>query len=83
MCSSDLHWQADSQPLRHQGSPHLEFFKSFLVHTEPPAIGHCDPLVLPFCFSILGDSGLLGDITPLMDLGRVVDFSFFKLFTYF
>ena len=22
-----LHWQADSQPLRHQGSPHLEFLK--------------------------------------------------------
>ena len=25
-----LHWQADSQPLRHQGSPHL-FFKDTLV----------------------------------------------------
>ena len=22
-----LHWQADSQPLRHQGSPYLSFFK--------------------------------------------------------
>ena len=26
-----LHWQADSQPLRHQGSPHLVFLKNFLL----------------------------------------------------
>ena len=26
-----LHWQADSQPLRHQGSPIIPFFKEHLI----------------------------------------------------
>ena len=26
-----LHWQADSQPLRHQGSPHFIYFKILFV----------------------------------------------------
>ena len=27
-----LHWQADSQPLRHQGSPHYNFLKTVLLN---------------------------------------------------
>ena len=27
-----LHWQADSQPLRHQGSPWIKFFNAFPYH---------------------------------------------------
>ena len=38
-----LHWQADSQPLRHQGSPHpfliLDFKVSFEVSGTAPRIG--------------------------------------------
>ena len=31
-----LHWQADSQPLRHQGSPHSVSLKFFKRCSEPP-----------------------------------------------
>ena len=34
-----LHWQADSQPLRHQGSPILQFLIKMLHHV-------CDPVLL-------------------------------------
>ena len=29
---SPLHWQADSQPLRHQGSPRMFFLKRMILH---------------------------------------------------
>ena len=29
-----LHWQADSQPLRHQGSPNILFFNWSIVHLQ-------------------------------------------------
>ena len=51
-----LHWQADSQPLRHQGSPErpllnnvLQFIKEFLFSFAPSA-ALCDgTLPSPFC----------------------------------
>ena len=30
-----LHWQADSQPLRHQGSPNMTFLRGWLIQTTP------------------------------------------------
>ena len=46
-----LHWQADSQPLRHQGSPPSSFLMgSVLAMHFWPSPGYCLPtlLVLPF-----------------------------------
>ena len=35
-----LHWQADSQPLHHQGSPLKKFFNAFLLDINPGAELH-------------------------------------------
>ena len=35
-----LHWQADSQPLRHQGSP-SHFFKIYFIYLFLAALGFC------------------------------------------
>ena len=44
-----LHWQADSQPLRHQGSPHIMFLRLICV-----AIAYSFTLCIIFhCLSIL------------------------------
>ena len=32
------HWQADSQPLRHQGSPEMKDFKTSLCHENNPVL---------------------------------------------
>ena len=60
-----LHWQADSQPLRHQGSPSLGFFFSFVfwflaaarpgIEPAPSAVkarssNHWTARELPACF---------------------------------
>ena len=37
-----LHWQADSQPLRHQGSPHVCFVNRFLLeHSLTHSFTYC------------------------------------------
>ena len=36
-----LHWQADSQPLRHQGSPEQAFLSSFFPHKKTKAQLRC------------------------------------------
>ena len=38
-----LHWQADSQPLRHQGSPLVIFLKYFSVISRVEILSHDDP----------------------------------------
>ena len=40
-----LHWQADSQPLRHQGSPGFPFVKSDHFIPEYRSIGCIEPLL--------------------------------------
>ena len=53
-----LHWQADSQPLRHQGSPHMYLFELEFSPDICPGLGFLDHMVTlflvfkepPYCF---------------------------------
>ena len=42
-----LHWQADSQPLRHQGSPHLDFNGNHNLVNKVVNSFFCSSVVLP------------------------------------
>ena len=56
-----LHWQADSQPLRHQGSPILFFYKFILFILFLAALGLCCCM---WAFSSCGEQGLLFVVVP-------------------
>ena len=45
-----LHWQADSQPLRHQGSPHWLFIVSFIIYFFESKLWYWD-IVFHFRFT--------------------------------
>ena len=49
-----LHWQADSQPLRHQGSPNSLYFDRFFMFSLDFYVVQCMIMILNFCsFSFL------------------------------
>ena len=70
-----LHWQADSQPLRHQGSPHVIFFSVKKKNQTQAPNSHWAPW-LPYLGSISGlpppllCSGSLRDIPLGETLGQ-------------
>ena len=39
-----LHWQANAQPLRHQGSPGVQFWSEWIFLPKSPGNNHC-----PYC----------------------------------
>ena len=58
-----LHWQADSQPLRHQGSPAVLFFKQKFVNLQCP-LGkrqhlRCHKKPLCYWMTVLGQDPLI------------------------
>lgn len=68
----------------------LEFFSFRLVHIEPAlalvprevfALGSCAFLCLPVCLYNFGGNDLPCDLTCLMNLNRVTDFSVCPAFT--
>ena len=52
-----LHWQADSQPMRHQGSPYYKFFKQFRFRKN--CLFHMGLQQLDRCSKLLGVTALI------------------------
>ena len=68
-----LHWQADSQPLRHQGSPCIRFYMApFTQHTYFEVHLRCCILLIVYTF-IVGGIPLYGYTTNYLSIHLVMD----------
>ena len=69
-----LHWQADSQPLRHQGSPLLEFLKivlimeNFLNQFGPPLLFLFQKKIFGCYWTLNGHNGECSLVLPTLEM---------------